>query len=84
MARLLGIAPLSHLELSPPQMVTNAAQAGYDTLGLRLIAATPEEPQHNCLRGTTLMHETARRLADTGARGPRCRDLQAEAGHAGC
>jgi len=66
MARLLGIAPLSHLELSPPQMVTNAAQAGYDTLGLRLIAATPEEPQHNCLRGTTLMHETARRLADTG------------------
>lgn len=66
MHRLIGIAPLTHLELTPPDMVSNAASAGYDALGLRLIPATPEEPQHDSLGDTPLIRETARRLRDTG------------------
>ena len=68
MKRLLGIAPLSHLELSPPEMVACAAEAGFDGLGLRLVPATPREPQHDCIGDTPLVRETARRLRDSGLR----------------
>jgi sugar phosphate isomerase/epimerase len=66
MKRLIGIAPLTHLELSPPDMVSNAAAAGYDGLGLRLIPATADEPRHDTRGDTPLVRETARRLRDTG------------------
>ena len=65
MARLLGIAPLTHLELTPPEMVANAAQAGYDFLGLRLIPATPTEKHHFSLAEPSMMRETLQRLQDT-------------------
>lgn len=61
-----GIAPLTHLELSPPQMVANAAAAGYDALGLRLWPATPTEPQHDTRGLTPLVRETGARLRDSG------------------
>lgn len=64
--RRLGIAPLTHLELAPPEMVSNAAQAGYDMLGLRVIPATSDEPQHDSQGDTPLIRETARRLANVG------------------
>ncbi|MEH3086889.1 MAG: TIM barrel protein [Xylophilus ampelinus] len=66
MPRLLGISPLTHLELSPPGMVANAAAAGYDALGLRLVPATPQEPRHDSQGDTPLVRETAQRLRDTG------------------
>lgn len=66
MPRQLGLAPLTYLELSPPDMVSCAAEAGYDFLGLRLIAATPEGPHHDSVGDTPLIRETARRLQDTG------------------
>lgn len=66
--RPICIAPLTHLELSPPDMVTNAALAGYDGLGLRLVPATPEEPQHDSQGDTSLIREAARRLRDAGLR----------------
>jgi sugar phosphate isomerase/epimerase len=47
-------------------MVSCAADAGYDFLGLRLIAATPQGPHHDSVGDTPLVRETARRLADTG------------------
>lgn len=65
---LLGIAPLTHLELSPSDMVGNAQAAGYDFLGLRLVAATPTEPQHDCRPGSPLVRETFARLRDSGLR----------------
>jgi sugar phosphate isomerase/epimerase len=65
-SRPLGIAPLTHLELSPPEMVSNAAEAGYDFVGLRLIPATPNEPSHDTRGDTPLIRETARRLQDSG------------------
>lgn len=66
MGRCFGIAPLTHLELSPPQMVANAAAAGYDALGLRLWPATPSERQHDTRGVTPLVRETASRLHDSG------------------
>jgi len=40
----LALAPLTVLELSPPEMVACAATAGYSHVGLRLLPATGNEP----------------------------------------
>lgn len=61
-----SLAALTVLELSPPDMVETAAQAGYDFVGLRPIPATPEEVSYPLLSDTTLLKETCRRIRDTG------------------
>jgi sugar phosphate isomerase/epimerase len=66
MAHSIGLAALTVLELSPPDMVSCARDAGYDCIGLRLIPATPEEVQHPMVGDTPLVRETERRLQDTG------------------
>ncbi len=66
MPRAIGLAALTVLELTPPQMVDCAAQAGYSHLGLRLIPATPTEPHYDTIGDTPLMREVLARLADTG------------------
>ncbi len=71
--RPIGLAALTVLELTPPQMVACAAQAGFDRIGLRLIAATPEEPQHPMSGDTPLVRETLRQLEDTGMQ---CLDIE--------
>lgn len=62
MRRTLGLAALTCLELAPPELVSAAAAAGYDCVGLRLIPSA----------GQTLPafepRELERRLADTGVR----------------
>jgi sugar phosphate isomerase/epimerase len=65
---LIGLAALTVLELTPPDMVSCAADAGFDRVGLRLIPATAEEVRHAIVGDTPLVRETARRLADTGMR----------------
>ncbi|HEY5308601.1 MAG TPA: sugar phosphate isomerase/epimerase, partial [Casimicrobiaceae bacterium] len=40
MSRILSLAALTVLELSPPDMVSCAAAAGYTHVGLRLLPAT--------------------------------------------
>lgn len=65
MARSIGLAALTVLELTPPQMVDCAAQAGYSHVGLRLIPATPSEPHYATIGDTPLMREVLARLADT-------------------
>jgi sugar phosphate isomerase/epimerase len=64
--RQLALAALSMLELSPPDMVSCAAAAGFSHVGLRLLPATTEEPQHNMLGNSRLLRETLQRLQDTG------------------
>ena len=64
--RPISLAPLTVLELSPPELVTCAAEAGYDGVGLRLIPATAEEPQWPTLGDTPMIKETRRRLDDSG------------------
>ena len=66
MNRPISLAALTVLELSPPDMVTCAAEAGYSHVGIRLIPATPTEPQHELVGDTPLLREVLARLADTG------------------
>jgi len=66
MTRPISLAALTVLELSPPDMVSCAAEAGFSHVGIRLIPATPTEPQYDLVGDTPLVREIARRLADTG------------------
>ena len=54
----IGLAALSVLELTPPEMVSCASDAGFDSIGLRLIPATAEEVQHAMVGDTPLVRET--------------------------
>ena len=62
----LSLAALTVLELSPAEMVSCAADAGYSCVGLRLIPATEREPTWPIIGDTPLVREVERRLADTG------------------
>ena len=73
MPHRIGLAALTVLELSPPDMVSCAADAGFDCVGLRLIPATPEEVQHAMVGDTPLVRETQRRLEATGIQ---CLDVE--------
>lgn len=66
MTHRIGLAALTVLELAPPDMVSCAADAGFDSIGLRLIPPTAEEVQHPMIGDTPLVRETARRIAATG------------------
>jgi sugar phosphate isomerase/epimerase len=66
--RALSLSALTVLELSPPQMVRCAADAGYDYVGLRLLPATDHEVRHEIVGDTSLKRETLAVLKDTGMR----------------
>lgn len=68
MNRLVGLAPLTVLELDPPRLVECAAAAGYDAAGFRLIPATAAEDQIPTIGLTPLIRETKARIDDTGLR----------------
>ncbi|MEM5294827.1 sugar phosphate isomerase/epimerase [Burkholderia sp. JPY481] len=67
-SRALSLSALTVLELSPPQMVECAAQAGYDYVGLRLVPATDHEVRHDIISPGALKHETLARVRDTGVK----------------
>jgi sugar phosphate isomerase/epimerase len=64
--RPLSLAALTVIELTPPQMVQCAADAGYDFVGLRLLPATEQEVHYDFIGDTPLKRETLARLRDTG------------------
>ncbi len=66
MQRILSLAALTVLELSPPDMVEVAARAGYSHVGLRTEPATSEEHHYPLVRDAELRRQTAERLRDTG------------------
>jgi sugar phosphate isomerase/epimerase len=66
--RILSLASLTVLELSPPEMVEVAARAGYSHVGLRLEPATPEEYHFALVADADLRRQTLARLRDTGVR----------------
>jgi sugar phosphate isomerase/epimerase len=66
--RPIGLAALTVQELAPPEMAACAAEAGYDTIGLRIIAGSPEEVQHPIIGDTPMRRETIRRAEDGGVR----------------
>ena len=49
---MLGLAHLTALELSPPALVTAAARAGFASVGLRFVPATPNGPAFPTRVGT--------------------------------
>jgi sugar phosphate isomerase/epimerase len=67
-SRALSLSALTVLELTPPQMVQCAADAGYDFVGLRLLPATDHEVRHEIVGDTALKRETLAVLKDTGIR----------------
>lgn len=73
MTRPVALAALTVLELSPPDMVSCAADAGYTHVGLRLIPATPTEVRYATIGDTPIIRATLARLADTGIR---CLDVE--------
>ena len=68
MTRSISLAALTVLELTPPEMVTCAAEAGFGHVGIRLLPATPTEPQYDIVGDTPLLREVEQRLADTGVK----------------
>ena len=62
----IGIAHLTLLRLAPPELVTVAAEAGYDFVGIRVKAVTDGERQYPMEPGSPMSKETLRRLDDTG------------------
>ncbi|QYX45797.1 sugar phosphate isomerase/epimerase [Pseudomonas tussilaginis] len=64
--RVMSLAALTVLELSPVEMIEVAARAGYSHVGLRLEPATPEEHHFPLVADAGLRRQTAARLRDTG------------------
>ena len=62
----IGIAHLTLLALSPPELVNVAAEAGYDFVGVRVKAVTAGEHQYPMAPGSPMSRETLLRLSDTG------------------
>jgi sugar phosphate isomerase/epimerase len=62
----IGIAHLTLLALSPPELVSTAAAAGYDFVGVRVKAVTAGEHQYPMAPGSPMSRETLLRLSDTG------------------
>jgi sugar phosphate isomerase/epimerase len=56
------------LDVSPPEMVTVAREAGFDSISPRVVASTPNEEPWPMTVGSPMLEETARRLEDTGIR----------------
>ena len=66
MSPVTGLEHLTLLALSPPDLVTVAAQAGFGAVGLRLSPATDGERRWPVTPGSPMLAETALRCADTG------------------
>lgn len=66
--RSLSLAALTMLDVPPPEHVRIAAQTGYTHVGLRLLPATPDDPNYDMLGDTPTVRETLAALRDTGIR----------------
>lgn len=66
MSRAIGVAHLTLLSLTPPQVVEAAAAAGFDFVGLRVKAVTAAEQAFPMHVGSPMLRETLARMQDTG------------------
>lgn len=69
--RPLGLATLTMLDLSQPDLIDVAADAGFDFVSLRIRRVTDQEPPFDLSAGSPLLKATVERLA---ARGIWCSD----------
>jgi sugar phosphate isomerase/epimerase len=63
---MIGLAHLSALHLSPPELVDAAAAAGFTSIGIRVYPATRGETQYPMAAGSFMSARTIERLAATG------------------
>jgi len=68
MTRIISLAALTVLELTPPERIVCAAEAGFSHVGLRLLPATTTEPRYDLVGDTPLLREVVARLAGSGVR----------------
>lgn len=61
-----SLAHLSALSCTPPELVSVAAEAGYDFVSIRMTPVTAEEEHYQLVTDKQLMRETKKRLADSG------------------
>jgi len=66
MPHTLCLAHLTLIELTPPELVTAAADAGFTQVSMRLAPASAGELQHPMIGGTPMMRETVARMRDRG------------------
>ncbi len=67
MNRLISLAHLTVIELTPPEVIGAAAAAGYSHASLRLAPSSPGvEAQYPMIGDTPMFRETLQRMADTG------------------
>lgn len=66
MSRIVSLAHLTAIQLSPPEFVRMAARTGYDAVGLRLLRATETSPGYPLHSDRALMRATRAALAETG------------------
>lgn len=64
----VGIDHLTMLDVSPPELVTIAREAGFDSVSPRVAASTPGEEPWPMSAGSPMLEETVHRLDDTGIR----------------
>lgn len=64
--RSIGLAPLSSLSVAPDTLVRLAADIGFDFVGLRVHAVTPDEPNYDLSPGSPLLERTLSTLSETG------------------
>lgn len=66
--RSLSLAALTMLDVPPPEQVRIAAETGFTHVGLRLLPATPTDPDYDMLGDTATVRETLAALRETGVR----------------
>jgi sugar phosphate isomerase/epimerase len=66
MKRAIGLDHLTLLEVAPPDLVSLAAAAGFDTVGLRVSPVIAGEETWPMSPGSPMLAETRRRCAGTG------------------
>lgn len=64
----VGVDHLTMLDVSPPELVTIAGETGFDSVSLRVAAASPGEEPWPMVAGSPMLEDTVRRLDDTGVR----------------
>lgn len=66
MSKPLGLAHLSALDLAPPQLVRSAADVGFSSVGIRLVAVNDTTPGYPLMHQPQQLRETLSALKDTG------------------
>jgi sugar phosphate isomerase/epimerase len=64
----LSLSHLTVLEVGPPDLITLAADAGFRSVGVRLVSPIPGGVEYPLRPGSPAMNETLQRMADLGVR----------------